>query len=401
MSLNLNKGVSLFFVICFLAMAVPYFTGLGDNLVFKQDYYAKRIMTLMSFPFFGWVAYVLLMKKKLAVHRSLVIYGVIYVLVFIISIINGNKLSLIVTDAFIALLPLFFYMLVFYTNVNIESYTKNFKLFVFISIALVVFGVKLQFSYFTLIGIAFILFYVKWKPQNIVLFAILPILTYKSLIGKSAFLLLLFIVGYLFMSSKTISFKKKMYLLLIPSIVFVFIGFVYWDKIQGTGTYKNFVYFLRHADFQNFSFKDNSTGHRLYEASIVKENFNNGNIITKLFGRGFGSTIDLSHTTDLSVIRSNSDPENVRNIHIGFFAVLSRYGILGLLIYLGFVINMMSICFTTLRRKNHYSITLGCLYVITLLFDSFISFPHMMSNFLFWFTVSIILYYRRQNYELQ
>lgn len=397
MSLSLNKGIPVFFVICFLAMAVPYFTGLGDNLVFKQDYYAKRIMTIMSFPFFGWVAYILLKKKHLAVHRSIIIYGLIYAIVFIISIINGNKPSLIVTDAFIALLPIFFYMMVFYTNVNLESYTKNFRLFIFLSIVLVLLGIKLQFSYFTLVGIAFILFYVKWKPQNIILFALLPFLTYKSLIGKSAFLLLVFIVGYLFYSSKTISFKKKMYLLLIPAVVFVVVGITYWDEIKGTGTYKNFVYFLRHADFENLSFKDNSTSHRLYEASIVQENFNNGNIITKVFGRGFGSTIDLSNTNDLSVIRSNADPENVRNIHIGFFAVLSRYGILGVVIYIGFVLNMIRICFSTLKRENHYSITLGCLYVVILLVDSFISFPHMMSNFLFWFTVSIILYYRHLN----
>ncbi|MEQ6125084.1 hypothetical protein AAON49_12830 [Pseudotenacibaculum sp. MALMAid0570] len=378
-------------------MAVPYVFTIGEPIVFQQDYYAKRIMTLLSFPFFGWVFFELLRREKLKLKNWVIFYLFIYAIVFILSIIRGNKLTLIITDAFIALLPIFFYVLVFKTSVSLESYKNNFKTFVFLAVFLVLFGVKLQFSYFTLIAIAYILFYVKWMPQNIILFALVPIIAYQSLIGKSAFLMLLFVIGYLFFfDSKNISKKKKVYLLLIPSVIFTIAAFIFWDKIQGTGAYKNFVYFLRHADFSNLTFQDHSTSHRLYEASVVKENFANNNILYKLFGNGFGSTIDLSGTSDMTIARSNSDIHNVRNIHMGFFAVLSRYGIIGLTIYLGFVIKMLLVCFKTLKRENHYSITLGCLYILILLFDSFISFPHMMSNFLFWFTVAIVLYDRKK-----
>jgi O-antigen ligase len=158
------------------------------------------------------------------------------------------------------------------------------------------------------------------------------------------------------------------------------------------------VYFLRHADFANFTFGDQSTSHRLYEAKIIISNFNNSNFFIKFLGNGFGSTIDLSGATDLTIASSNEDVNNVRNIHIGFFAVLSRYGILGCLIYVGFIFRMLFVCYKVLKKGSHYSVTLGCLYILILLFDSLISFPHMMSNFLFWYIVFIIfLEYKNGN----
>lgn len=393
MSLSLNKSTPIFFIGCFLAMTIPYIFNMGDSYIFKQDYYAKRIMTLLSFPFFGWIIYTLLIQKKIRININLVLYLIVYCIVLLISFFKGNRIVLIITDAFIALLPVFFYLLIFNTNVSTNSYKNYFKLYLFVASILVVFGIKLQFSYFSLISVVYILFFVKWKPQNFILFALIPIIAYKSLIGKSSFLMLVFIIGYLFIfDSKNINLKKKIYLLLIPSVLLTITSIVFWDKIQETGAYRNFIYFLRNANFSNFTFKDHSTGHRLYEAKVVLDNFNINNFVYKLFGNGFGSTIDLSGTSDATIAASNANVHEVRHIHIGFFAILSRYGLVGILIYLSFIINMVRVSFKTLKKKNNPSITLGALYILIIIFDSFISFPHMMSNFLFWFLCAVILY---------
>mgnify|MGYP006427669329 FL=1 len=402
MILNLNKTVIFFFSICFISMAVPYFFDLGEGSVFKNDFYAKRIMTITSFPFFVWISYLVFRKNKLSFNIYIVVFLLVYLVILLTSFIKGNKLSLIIIDAFIALLPVFFYLLVFKTSLTIDSYKKCFLWLISLSSLLVLFNIKLQFSYFTLISLSFLLFFVKWEFKNILLFILIPVLAYKSLIGKSALLMLTFIIAYFFIfETKTISRRKKLYLLLIPSVLLTFVVIIFWSKIQETGSYQNMVYFLRHADFTNFSFEDKSTSHRLYEAKIIMSNFNNSNFFIKFFGNGFGSTIDLSGTLDATIAASNADTSNVRNIHMGFFAVLSRYGILGCLMYVGFIFRMLFVCYKVLKKGPHYSLTLGCLYILILLFDSLISFPHMMSNFLFWYiTYIVFLEYKKGKFIL-
>lgn len=397
MFLKINKSVHFFIIICFFAMVIPYAFNLGGGNTFVLDYYAKRIMTLLSFPFFILILYNVLNKDKTKINAKIVLYLFFYVTILLLSFIKGNRILLIITDAFIALLPVFFYLLLFNTGATTDGYKKNFKIYLIISTVLVLLGVKLQFSYFTLIAIVYILFFLKWKLNNILLYVLLPIIVYKSLIGKSSFLMLFFIFGYiLIFDSNILSKNKKMYFLTIPSLLIATLAIIFWEQIQETGAFRNFVYFLKNANFSKLTFKDLSTGQRLYEAQIVLENFNNNNFIYKLLGNGFGSTIDLSGTLDNAVLSSNANTEEVRNIHVGFFAVLSRYGIIGILIYLSFIVRMLQVCFKTLRKKRHYSITLGCLYVLVIIFDSFISFSHMMSNFLFWFTCAIILYENKE-----
>ena len=94
-------------------MAVPYFFDLGEGSVFKNDFYAKRIMTITSFPFFIWISYLVFRKNKLSFNIYITVFLLVYIVILLTSFIKGNKLSLIIIDAFIALLPVFFYLLVF------------------------------------------------------------------------------------------------------------------------------------------------------------------------------------------------------------------------------------------------------------------------------------------------
>lgn len=200
-------------------------------------------------------------------------------------------------------------------------------------------------------------------------------------------------IAYFFLfDKKLVSKQKKLYLVLIPSVLIIVGAVVFWDTIEQTGSYKNTTYFLRHTDFSKMTFTDMSTGHRIYEAQRVLEEFENTNIYSNLFGNGFGATIDLSETNDVAVTNSNSDLTKVRHIHIGFFAVLHRFGVIGVLIYLIFIIKLFRSCRNVLKHSNDYAFVLSALYVLIIVFDSFISFPHMMSNFMFWLIAFIIFY---------
>ena len=57
-------------------------------------------------------------------------------------------------------------------------------------------------------------------------------------------------------------------------------------------------------------------------------------IFIKFFGNGLGATIDLSNTLDSAIKNSHHDLKSVRIIHLGFFYILYKFGILGLLLYL-------------------------------------------------------------------
>jgi hypothetical protein len=380
-------------------MALPYLLGLGGENVFIKDFYAKRIMSLFGLPFFGLILFLFFMGRQTGINKNIFLYILLYFLIFLYSILQGNSASLIVTDAFIAMLPVIFYLCVNKTGFNIDRFLGGFNYLLIIAAALVILGVKLQFSYFSLISVVYLIFLLRWNKSEILLLLALPILLVESLIGKSALLMLFFLIAYFFILDKNlVSFQKKVYLLLIPSLAFILLLIIFWEQIQTTGSYRNFVYFLNNTDFSSLSFKDASTGHRLFEAQRVLEEFENADFFKRLLGHGFGATIDLSNTPDVTVANANENLSAVRHIHIGIFAVMFRYGIVGLIIYVLFIFKMAISSFRVLRRTHNKALALSSLYLLILLFDSLISFPHMMSNFLFWLLTFVVLAKEKELY---
>jgi O-antigen ligase len=173
--------------------------------------------------------------------------------------------------------------------------------------------------------------------------------------------------------------------MLLTSLVF------FKDIIISNEAYKHFIYFFSHTDFSTFEFNDASTGNRLFEALQVINVFSTNDIIHQIFGNGFGATIDLSSTIDETVLNTNPDPTKVHHIHMGIFAVLHRYGILGLIIYITFIFYSIRISFQLIKKSKKLYIKLASFYIIILIFDSMISFPHMMSNYFFWFSFALII----------
>tara|TARA_R110002096_G_scaffold418569_1_gene622656 strand:- start:1484 stop:2734 length:1251 start_codon:yes stop_codon:yes gene_type:complete len=394
MSLKINSIVFYIIVICFISMAIPHFLNLEDGNIFLQDFYAKRIMIILTLPFYFYliILYLTPINKSKSISKNFVLYFFIAAIELINSIVLKNKLSLIALDIFIVCLPFFFYILVYKTSFNIDTYKNKFFVYILIASFLVFLNIKLQFSYFSLLAIVFTVFFTKFNLQGLVLIAILPFVVMNSLIGKSSLIMLAILILYFFLfDKKMVSKQKKIYIALVPSVLIVLSVIFFWNKIETTGAYRNTVYFLRNTDLKEFKFKDMSTGHRIFEGQRVLEDFSNSNTYIKIFGNGFGATIDLSGTNDVAVQKTNKDLENVRHIHIGFFAVLHRYGLIGLLVYFLFILKILKSCNYVLKKSENYAIVLGALYVIIIIFDSFITFPHLMSNIMFWFIVFVVL----------
>jgi len=388
MSLKINKIVFYFIIVCFISMTLPYVWDFGGGL-FKKDFYAKRIMTLLTFPFFLLVL-VFSMKKITTTSKNIILYLIIFIIVTVNSFFYNNKLSLIILDAFILSLPIFFYLLVYKTTFNKELFIEKIPHLLVIASVLTMSGIKLQFSYFPILAIIYIVFFSKINYSIVILLIVLPFLTVKTLIGKSSLIMLGLLFIYLMFINKTVNKQRQKLLVIIFSVLFFTGVSFFWGLISETGAYSNTVYFLRHADFSKFEFKDMSTGHRLYEAKQVLLTFENANWYRNIFGNGFGSTLDLSKSVDSSVINLHNDLSKVRHIHIGFFAVLHRFGFSGIIIYLLFIKKVFVSCKKVIKHTNDYKWILISLYLLILIFDSFITFPHMMSNFIFWLFVFMV-----------
>ena len=158
MKLKINNITYYFILASFIAMALPYLFDFGGG-VFKNDFYAKRVMTLFTFPFLLLILFFI--KEKITININIAFYIILFVVILIDSIIFGNKISLFVLDAFIVLLPVFFYLLVYKTGFKIELFIDKIPKILVIASVLVLIEVKLQFSYLTMLAIIYIIFFSK------------------------------------------------------------------------------------------------------------------------------------------------------------------------------------------------------------------------------------------------
>ena len=391
--MSLTDRLLFFFLsICLLAMVIPYLFDLGDGNVFINDFYAKRIMTVMFLPFYLYVFIFSFTGKSALITKDLIYYFIGLVILVFISILNGNRLSFVITDLFIFTLPLCFYLLVFKMDFQIKSFVTFFPTLLLLACLITCFDIKLQFSYFSLLIVGYVVFISEKNFVTLFLLAILPFVLYNSLIGKSSLLLLFIIIFYfVFFDKNLVSLSKKVFLFTMPLIIIASAIIIFWNQIKLTGAYVNTMYFLSNTNFFELEFRDHSTLNRIFEALKVIEGFHNSSIINKLFGNGFGSTVDLSKTIDATIGKANTDIENSRIIHLGFFNVLHKYGLLGLSVYFLIIRKVYISCKVIFKYSLNSTLVLCALYLVIIVFDSFITFSHMMSNFMFWLIFFIVI----------
>jgi len=386
-----DRLLFVFLTFCLLAMAIPYIFDLGQGNIFLNDFYAKRIMTAVFLPFYLYIYIFSFLTQKSILSQNLIFYVIGLIILVFISILNSNRLSFIITDLFITTLPVCFYLLVYKTDFQIKSFTSFFPYLLLIACLITCFNIKLQFSYFSLLIVGYVIFITKKNLVTFLLLLLLPVILLYSLIGKSSLILLMIIVSYfVFFDKKFVSFSKKAFLFTIPLAIIILSAVVFWNQIKLTGAYTNTLYFISNADFLALDFKDHSTSHRLFEAMQVIKEFNNSSILNKIFGNGFGASIDLSQTIDATIGKANNDLENSRVIHMGFFAVLYKFGLFGLFGYFLLIRRIYISSKVLFKYSINSTLVLCALYLVMIVFDSFISFSHMMSNFMFWLIFFIV-----------
>ena len=387
-----DRLLFIFLNFCFLAMVLPYFFDLGEGNIFINDFYAKRIMTVVFLPFYLYVFISSLFNNKNILSKNLIYYLIALVILLIISILNNNRLSFVITDLFIMSLPICFFFLVFKMDLQVKSFLRFFPFLLLISCLITCFGIKLQFSYFSLLIVGYVLFITPKNFMTLILLLIFPIVLLNTLIGKSSLILLMIIISYfIFLDRNLVSLKKKVFLFTIPFSIIALITFMFWNQIKLSGAYVNTMYFISNTNFLELDFRDHSTSNRIFEAFEVIKEFKSSSIIYKIFGNGFGASIDLSETIDATISKTNSDIKNSRIIHLGIFNVLHKFGLLGLGVYF-FLLRQIYISSRYIFKYSFNPILVLCaLYLIIIAFDSLITFSHMMSNFIFWLIFFIVM----------
>lgn len=390
-----NRIFLLVFVLSCGAMFLPTIIGYGGSNVFLKDFLAKRLMTIFALPFF-LVIFSYLFSKTLKAPKSINWFIYLYFFIWLgylgYSVLSGNSLGYVFVDAFVCLLPILFIVPI--RSFEFKFSEKFFYLLIGLTLLLTAFNIKLQFSYFNLIGVVVIIFVLKFGWKTLPVFLLLPLVLKNALLGKSAVIMLLILLMVFFAKKyEFIPNNRKKRILYLALFATIFASPFVLKFLTNNDAYYHFLYFIKNTNFVEFKFNDNSTGQRIYEAQRVLENFGNQNFIMKFIGEGYGAVLDFSNTPDRTIVKTNSDITRVHHIHIGLFAVLFRYGILGTLIFLGFVISIGKRAILIIKDSQNLVAVLCSLYVLILLFDSFVSFPHMMSNFLFWYCVGIVFLY--------
>lgn len=125
---------------------------------------------------------------------------------------------------------------------------------------------------------------------------------------------------------------------------------------------------------------------RGYEVHLILEQFRVDNILTRIFGHGFGSYI-YSEIPIFVVSKINDETvyESINEIpifHNGYFGSLFKCGIVGVIIYITFLIMLYIYSFKYIKNKKDLFLNLALItyivlatYVVMGLFHSEVWFP--------------------------
>ena len=138
---------------------------------------------------------------------------------------------------------------------------------------------------------------------------------------------------------------------------------------------------------QDWSIKQNiNNSWRGYEVWLILDNFNNSSVINKLFGNGFGSYIYSDFAIPVyTVVDGKTVVESIHEIaifHNGYFGALFKCGIVGLILYISFIISLYVFSFKYIKNKKDLFLNLALItyivlatYVVMGLFHKEVWFP--------------------------
>lgn len=367
--------------ILFLIMGIGFFSAIFNkptayNFIRDTIYFTKPIILILLGYFFTKIIndWMLVLKSLIYLAVGYSIYHILHLLLFT----NFNNLTI----------------------AHIRGVNGLSNILEMFAIALIILGNKYpEFSVFRkkstkyffliLLSISFILYFSRTMFVGLI-FLTLGVLNYLKLNKKG--LKYLFIISLFFIGLYTYLFTAKI------------------DR-NGEGI-ENFLYKLKIAPSEIFSPEIDLNDHaklwdhwRAYEAYCAFQDLNKSSI-NYIAGKGFGALVDLKFPAPIS---SEGTVRYIPILHNGYIFILYKTGILGLIFYLLFLLNLYFQAYRkteSLEIKNFSNlVSATSLYlifsslIITGLYNLQEETAMILGVFLFLKTDSIIKFNENRNYR--
>lgn len=212
---------------------------------------------------------------------------------------------------------------------------------------------------------------------------------YVSIIAFSRIGIILLVCLFVFITAYYILFSKhKLYFAICILVLCAVLIILYLETTYIKDTITRFMNTFDELNFnKDFTNPLNiNYSWRGYEVHLIIEQFKLDNIMTRIFGHGFGSFIySKTPITVASYLNGVYIEESIHEIplfHNGYFGTLFKCGIVGLLLYISFLIILYVYSFKYIKNKNDLFLNLALItyivlatYVVMGLFHSEVWFP--------------------------
>lgn len=276
---------------------------------------------------------------------------------------------------------------------------KSFFLFLFLNITFYLLNFKLEGTAITFLISLLILFLIY--KQYIYFFFLLAISLYnfQNRATFFSFLVLIFIYYLSKVDYKKIYNKIKVlfsfFLLLFSTIIITWIIYKYLPKSHPLVNRIEQLILLINMDFENKNLIP--ILQRIIEAKLVIEQWTS-DIFHIIFGSGLGATISGKYVIDTSVINASFiGTDAIHNIHILPFALLHKFGLIGMIIFLillylflksiKFLINNIDI--SRIKKNENLLLYWANVYFIVIFLFSLPASSFLWTNPLFWIALAI------------
>lgn len=325
-----------------------------------------------------------------------VLFLALFVLNFIWLAIGGTAeahLLYLATDFFYVIIQfasfLLGYIYVYRLRANISpvSFYKALVILLVVSVILTGFGVRANYD-LLIVSVIFVLwlgYCGRYKQLLFMLAILLLLLPYanRALILSVMFLLFLCFLAGGFASKLKFFFLSTGGLLLV---VFLFQGTDYFSGSNFERRIDESIAFFLDAGESDLPLPIQQ---RFYEGEMVMSDAGQkGWVFPVIFGLGHGYTIDMTGSSDDSVISNQLvGASNTHNIHFMHFALLARFGVVGGFVYFLIFSVAVSRGYALIKTKNRSG--LDCSAFVSNLFVAAL-FVFSLSASSFWFTSALL-----------
>lgn len=375
-----------------------FYTIIFVIVIFSQLYMSSfRFNTFLQIT----VLFLFLLFEKIIFTKSLLRQIAPLFLIFFIglagTLIHSYALVNIIKDIFHIIKPINGLLIgyLFYKKINdFEKFIRTIVVAGFVS-AIIHFGTILLFSDITsvngirelardnfleLFSFFFLIFHKKFRNTNLFqtkskhylyigVLTLSCILYFSRTMIVSAIILLMSIYGYTYITRKGL--KVITAVIILIGAFYMYLFSVKIDRNQPG--LESFLFKIKNAPSEIFKTKIDRENHkdlwdhwRGYESkrayALMQENPS-----SFVFGNGYGSLVNLKFFAPLTENSNDKGLKFISELHNGFAYILYKIGILGLVIYLYFLIRLYKTIYDKITIYSIYISAIGLVYLFTTL----------------------------------